>query len=236
VNSANHIIYSISISIENKMESRIKQFLLHHFLWLMGAIACIGLVVVGLSSGAYASASEIATGSINYQTIAPLQQSMPFPMRLPRVLVYANNLASAGQFFATGGVTTDSNQQWTTGYDISILDSPNCRGGLICTIAYASAEVITEDRLSIEAEYAWMMQPGGLDAYLAHAGHAPGWVNASVPMQQVYLVPWVNGGAGMGYEQAVWDEASGGIPVRYTIGLKGGDATWLIAMVESIYE
>jgi hypothetical protein len=46
----------------------------------------------------------------------------------------------------------------------------------------------------------------------------------------------VNGGAGMGYEQAVWDETSGGIPVRYIIGLKGGDATWLIAMVESIYE
>lgn len=215
---------------------RFELFFLNHFLWFMGAIACLGLVLFGLSSNAYAS-NEVATGVINYQNIAPLQQSMPFPMRLPRVLVYANNLASEGEFFATGGVTTDANGQWTTGYDISILDSPTCSGGLICTIAYASAEVVTSDRSSIEEEYAWMLQRGGLDAYLDHALHQPGWVNASVPIQQVYLVPWVNGGAGMGYEQAVWDEmTSRGFPVRYTIGLKGGDAEWLMAMVESIYE
>ncbi len=198
-----------------------------HFLYFFSFILCLLACII---PPAIAS-SEIATGPIDYQRVqSELQQAKAFniPVRVPKVLVYRNNLASNGKFFATGGLTTDMNGTTTTGYLINILDSPNCRGALSCTIAYVEVTSNTYGK-TIEQQFDFINDPQFLSK-VRHAPHAAMWVKLDNG-QLVYLVPWVDGNAGMGYEQVVWDEAG----YRITVALKGGDKDWLLKMVNSAF-
>lgn len=199
-----------------------------------------GAIVIGMaialllfssngSNGLAQDDAPIAIGEINYQNLETFIQTSPIPTRLPSILVYPDYGESTGYFYGDGGYWRDRYNQ-VIGYNVSIMDSPYCQQALSCTIAYATAEQITPTTQPLEVEYVWMMTPGqGLDQYQSHAGHAPGWIALSEG-QPVYIVPWVNGGAGGGYEQILWDENG----YRYTIALKWGEPAWLIQMVESI--
>lgn len=195
-------------------------------------VACLAVVVSWLLAIAPACAqtASVASAPIDYhyqRVAASVQQSGVTP-RLPSVLVYRTTLVGSNQFFATGGSRTnpDTNQQ---GYSVQVTNSPNCvSGALSCIIAYADAEPLTPDYQTIEETYAWFREPGALSRYVRVSRDPIGWVKLANG-QSVYFVPWVLG-ANMGFAQAIWDEGG----YRYTIGLKGGERAWVLAMANSV--
>lgn len=74
-----------------------------------------------------------------------------------------------------------------------------------------------------------------LSKYQAYARHLAYSISVSTG-QQVTILPWTHGGAGAGYEKAVWDEWSdNGAGYRYVIGSKMGRADALIQMLKTIF-
>jgi len=193
------------------------------------SIFCLLLLSLVLAiAPASAQTVSVASAPIDYQRVAASVQQSGVTPRLPSVLVYRTTLVGYNQFFATGGSRTnpDTHQQ---GYSVQITNSPNCvSGALSCIIAYADAEPITPDYQSIEETYAWFREPGALSRYVRVSPDPIGWVKLANG-QSVYFVPWVLG-ASMGFAQAIWDEGG----YRYTIGLKGGEKAWVLAMANSV--
>ncbi|XHX78553.1 MAG: hypothetical protein RBJ76_01030 [Stenomitos frigidus ULC029] len=191
------------------------------------SICCLLLSLVLAIAPAAAQTASVASAPIDYQRVsASVQQSGVTP-HLPRVLVYSTSLAGPNRIFAVGGSTTNPETQ-QPGYSVQITNSEYClSGALSCIIAYADAEPLTPDVQSSEDTYAWFREPGALSRYVQVSRDPIGWVRLSNG-QSVYFVPWVLG-ANMGFAQAIWDEGG----YRYTIAVKGGDRSWVLAMANS---
>lgn len=146
---------------------------------------------------------------------------------LPTQLVYGDRLSGRAPYSAVGGITEIDGMQ--TGYDISVVSYPGCRGSNSCSIANFSAEKLTSESKSIEDFYSFLREPEALKRYVKVSPDPIGWRTLSNGTR-IYFVPWVLG-ASMGSAQAVWDVGE----YRYTISLKGGSEPCLLQMVESAF-
>ncbi len=189
----------------------------------------VALLSIVLAIAPAFAGNDVATGVIDYQRVLPSLQSSPVPLRLPKVVVYRNNLVGSGRLFAVGGVTRDLDGA-VDGYNVNIVDSPNCKGALSCSIAFASATRIDGSTGSITDTYSWLQDASVMQAYVSKSPDPYGFVSLR-DNWQVFVVPWVDGGGGTGYEQAVWDEGG----YRYMIALKKGHRDWLLQMVNTAF-
>lgn len=201
-----------------------------------GVILWIAIATPAFSQ--LSQAQSFASAPVDYQYIEWLNNA-PLTPRLPQqVVANANsNITLAPQYYGTGAIRSTHNKQAVSGYNVYLQANPTaCREALSCTIAYANADVIDTQSPPIEGQYRILFDQDILNRYRRHA-HFPYQATLSNGII-VWLLPWVDGGAGAGWEQAVWDEwtpdRSGGI--RYTIGLKWGDPDALIQMVESAFK
>lgn len=208
--------------------------------------ATLSLIVGGvilwmaISMPAFSQLSQtqsFASAPVDYQYIEWLNNA-PLTTRLPQqVVVGANsNITLAPQYYGTGTILYGRDKQGVSGYNVYLQANPSvCKQALSCTIAYANAELIDPQSPPIEGQYRILFDQDMLNRYRRYA-HFPYQATLSNGVI-VWLLPWVDGGAGAGWEQAVWDEwapdQSGGI--RYTIALKWGNPDALVQMVESAF-